>query len=70
MKILQSMAGTAIETHVFRQKDHAVLMTAKAEGSETVRSLDPSLLFQRLLIIAKGSHVNEAEAFKSVFFPL
>jgi len=63
-KILDSMIGVSIEKYVFHRTEQAVLMTAKMDSSECSKELDPSLLFQRLLIILKGSSTNELDAFK------
>ena len=64
-QIMKSMIGVSVKDFVFRKKDQAVLMTAKStESGTSVRQLDPSLLFQRLIVIAKKSQADESEIFK------
>ena len=64
-RIMKLMIGVSVKDFVFRKKDQAVLMTAKSNESGTsVRQLDPSLLFQRLIVIAKKSQVDESQIFK------
>ena len=53
--ILDLMQGKCVSEHTFKRKDHLVLMYVKnsiSVGSETI-SVDPQLLFQRLLTASR-----------------
>lgn len=63
-KILDSMTGICPDDYTFRQKEQAVLMTAKTKSiGAGIGQVDPSLLFQRLMMIVKRSDLKEAEVF-------
>ena len=63
-RILNSMIAVAVDVYVFRKKDQAILMTEKNTPGGAIRQLDPSLLFQRFVLIASKTDMNEADIFQ------
>ena len=62
--ILDSMVGISTDSYTFRKKDQAILMTAKNTlGTPSVGQLDPSLLFQRLMVIVRRSEMTKMKFF-------
>ena len=53
LKILKSMKNMVIKDYSFRQSNQAVLMTAKCATMGLARKVDPSLLFQRFVLLMK-----------------
>ena len=58
------MVGTLLNEHSFKQKDQAVLMTAKQKNVREIPRLSPSLLFQRLLTVSKRRNMDEESSVK------
>jgi hypothetical protein len=52
-EILDSMVDKSVKDYVFRKKSQVTLMTAKRADSLDIKHIDPSLIFQRLLVVAK-----------------
>ena len=58
-KILDKMSEKTLKEHVFKKKDQVTLMTTKKSGSSEVAHIDPALLFQRFIIVAKRSILKD-----------
>lgn len=65
-KILEKMNGKSLKEFSPRKVDQCVLMSVKENpnGKKKHNHIDPSLLFQRLLIVAKRSEKDESDFFK------
>jgi hypothetical protein len=65
-KIIKDMVGQSLDDYVFRRKDQAVPLSDNSSvkiDDETV-SIDPQLLFQRLITVADRSDEDIASIFK------
>ena len=63
-KILQKMKDQKISKFVFRKKDQIITMSERIIAGNIEVSIDPQLLFQRLLIIASNTEIDLDELFK------
>ena len=70
--ILKSMKGNSVEEFVFKKKAQAVTLNCKAQlkiDNEVV-TVDPQLLFQRLISAARGNtEQTELEDFSRMNWP-
>jgi len=65
-QILQTMLGKAVSEHTFKRKDQVVTMTVKNSltiGGESI-SVDPQLLFQRLVTAARDLTEDTRDLFR------
>lgn len=63
LKILESMTGKTLKDHSFKKKDQVILMTQKRAEASAMKTLDPSLLFQRIMTVAKRNNMQDDELF-------
>ena len=64
-QILKQMTGKTVKDHTFKMKEQAQTMDSKViECGQDKVHIDPQLLFQRLVIVAKGSTEDIASIFR------
>ena len=64
-QILKQMTGKTVKDHTFKMKEQAQTMDSKViECGQDKVHIDPQLLFQRLVIVAKGSTEDLASIFR------
>ena len=64
-QILKQMTGKTVKDHTFKMKEQAQIMDSKViECGQDKVHIDPQLLFQRLVIVAKGSTEDMASIFR------
>lgn len=64
LKILDAMTGKVAKDFVFRRKEQAVQITTKQTAGGDCKRLDPALLFQRFIALAKRTRLPESECFR------
>ena len=64
LKVIDAMSGQVVSDFVFRRKEQAIQMTTKQSPSGDCKRLDPTLLFQRFIMIAKRINLTETEYFQ------
>ncbi|XP_065581046.1 uncharacterized protein LOC136040675 [Artemia franciscana] len=64
LKVIDAMSGQLVSDFVFRRKQQAIQMTTKQSQSGDCKRLDPTLLFQRFIRIAKRNNLTETEYFQ------
>ena len=71
-KILQKMEGQKVSSYIFRKSDQVKTLGEKVTSQGEVITVDPQLLFQRLIVIANNTDLSLDELFKyelSVYRP-
>lgn len=64
-KIVEDMAGKSVAEYTPRKANQCILMTSKCQSSDRKQlNIDPALLFQRLVTIARRTVSDEADYFK------
>ena len=64
-KIVGEMAGKSVAEYTPRKANQCILMTSKCQSSDGKQvNIDPALLFQRLVTVARRTDSEEADYFK------
>ena len=53
LKIILSMNNKSLKEFVFQRNNQAILMTTSCSAGGSIKKIDPSLLFQRFILIMK-----------------